>query len=98
MTSRTYDRERDVLLADGSERFGPEVADVKKKRIEHVIERFLLFYPVRSPDPIVELVVYRISKTPFVLVYDYSDTELRIHHIVYARMSRTSVKNLAIEW
>jgi plasmid stabilization system protein ParE len=97
-TSKTYEQQRNVLLDYGTKTFGYTVADQKRRRLEYVIETFLVEYPVRARDSIVHLYLYSISQTPFVVVYDYTDTELRVHALVHKRTSKKTIKKIKIVW
>jgi hypothetical protein len=44
------------------------------------------------------LTVYRVAKTPFVVLYDYDDTELRVHFILPARADRRDLDASSVEW
>ncbi len=41
---------------------------------------------------------YHVTATPFVLLYDYDDTELRIHLIIHAKADRAQIDLSAVEW
>jgi hypothetical protein len=42
--------------------------------------------------------VYPVTKTPFVVVYDYDDTELRVMFIFHARADLRSIDPVSVEW
>ena len=75
--SKTYDDELEVLLGQGLSGFGVKVVRKPRDRVEWAIEQTLVQHPRRPIDPQLGLCTYHVTKTPFVLLYDFDDTELR---------------------
>ncbi len=97
--SRTYLAALHHLLAFGEAHFGRAVVDEKRKRISYVIRNVLAVYPtVGAFDESLEIHFYAVSGTPFVLLYDFDDAELRIHLIIHRRANRSSVDIADIDW
>ena len=86
------------LLEQGLPVFGYEVIEDKRAKVEDTIRRFLVAHPVRPVDPILGLFTYAVTDTPFVLLYDFDDAELRIHLIVHGRADRRIIDLSAVVW
>ncbi|MFA5949389.1 MAG: hypothetical protein WC807_03815 [Hyphomicrobium sp.] len=90
--SKTYVRQLKTLIEYGVKRFGLRVAESKLLILDDVIEHFLAAHPgAKQVDPELMLHVYPISRTPFVLIYDFDAVELRLHFIIQARADRSSL-------
>ena len=97
--SQTYLERLDCVLADGAGKFGARIAKETLRRIDRTIERYLAYFPgSKMPDPDLGLVVYPVTKTPFVVIYDYDDLELRVHFIEYASADLTQIDPTSAEW
>ena len=96
--SRTFYDELFELLSQGIGRFGPRVVAEKRGRVFSAIQTILAHYPVRPVDPELGLCAYHVGATPFVVVYDYDDIELRIHLVMHAAMDRRRVDLSSVEW
>ena len=80
--SNTFDRQIADYIEQGELSFGVAVTTAKKNLVYSTIRNILASNPgVKRADPKLGLVVYPISKTPFFVVYDYDDVELRMHFI-----------------
>lgn len=89
----------DALIAHGEQQFGFDVARAKRAIVKDVIERFLVAHPgAKQEDPELGLCIYPISRTPFVVVYDYDDTELRLHFIFHQSADLRHLDPLSAEW
>ncbi len=83
-TSRTFDDQLVDLLAFGEQAFGRRVADEKRLRVYRTIRQFLAVHPAtKQPDPVHGLCVYPIARTPFVVLYDFDDNEIRLHFVFH---------------
>jgi len=96
--SRTYFAQLRTLLEHGSAVFGTAVAERTLARIDHVIERHLAQFPRKPVDRQLGLSVFSILRTPFVLIYDFDDSELRVHFIVPMRQDRKRIDPKSVEW
>lgn len=96
--SRTFYDEFAALLEQGIDRFGASVVAEKRDKVFRVIETFLAVHPVRPVDPDIGLCAYPVTGTPFVLVYDYDDDELRLHMIIHGHADRTGLDLGKVEW
>jgi len=95
--SQSFRDELPRLLAQGT-RFGAAVIADKRSRVVHTIEHVLAQHPKRPVDPVLGLCAYPVTKTPFVLLYDYDDRELRVHLIIHGGMDRTAVDLSKVVW
>jgi mRNA-degrading endonuclease RelE of RelBE toxin-antitoxin system len=96
--SRTYVAQLKTFIEQGTETFGAAVAERTLARIDHTIEQHLARYPKKPIDDRLGLYVYAVSRTPFVLIYDFDDEELRIHFIVPGRADRTKIDPMSVHW
>ena len=96
--SRTFHDELGELLEQGIDRFGARVVAEKRDLVFRTIETKLVHQPVRSVDPDLGICAYHVSRTPFVLLYDYDDAELRIHIVMHASADRTQIDLSAVVW
>jgi plasmid stabilization system protein ParE len=88
-----------VLLAQGADKFGASLADDKRKIVVGVIESYLAENPHRGlQDHQRELRYYPVSKTPFIVVYEYDSTELRVLFIMHKRSDRRYLDVKDVEW
>jgi hypothetical protein len=76
--SRTYQSELKAMLRQGALKFGTTFALEKQAQINRTIRKFLALHPVHTSDPVLGIYADPVSRTPFVLLYDFDDTELRI--------------------
>jgi hypothetical protein len=96
--SRTFYEELATLLEQGVARFGVRVVGQKRDQVLKTITGFLVHFPVRSVDPDLGIYSYHVTGTPFMLVYDYDDFELRIHLIFHGIDDRTQIDLSKVIW
>ena len=97
--SLTFNDQFNELLDQGEHSFGIAVAEQKKNAVYTTIERFLARYPnSKQRNPIHGLCAYPISKTPFVVLYDFDDSELRVHFIVHKHADLRDLDPSTVEW
>ena len=97
--SKTFERQLTELLDYGEQQFGRAVAGTSKARVDRTIRAFLAAYPAtKSIDPTLGLTRYPVARTPFVLLYDFDDTELRVHFIFHKRASLEDLDSVSAEW
>ena len=96
--SRSFNDELVALLEQGVLRFGTKVVAEKRALVFRTIQHFLAEYPVRTVDPYIGLCTYAVTGTPFVLIYDYDDNELRIHLIIHGAADRTQIDLATFKW
>lgn len=53
---------------------------------------------IKRPHPTLGLVVYPVSDTPLVVLYDFTDTELRVHFLFHKRASLNDLDPASAEW
>ena len=96
--SKTFNLELAILLSQGVENFGSRVVAGKRAIVYHTIETVIINHPVRPADPDVGICAYFIRKTPFVVLYDYDDTELRVYLVIHSHADRTKVDLSKVVW
>lgn len=70
-----------------------------RDRVLLTIEQFLVRFPkVKRPHPEIGLVVYPISRTPFVVLYDFDDETPRVHFIFHRSSSLDDLDPSSAEW
>ena len=97
--SRTYVAQLKELLDQGIERFGIAVVEQKLALIDRTLEIFLAQHPkAKPPHPTLGLRVYPISGTPFLVLYDFTETDLRTHFIFHKNASLEDLDPGSAEW
>lgn len=97
--SVTFNDQLNELLDYGEVIFGTRITEQKKLAVYNAIEHYLGPHPgTRRPDPILGLCRYPVSRTPFVLLYDFDDAELRVHFIVHKHASLDELDPTSAEW
>lgn len=97
--SITFNNQLNHLLNQGEARFGELVVAKKKALVFRTIRDHLAHFPAsRVRDEDLGLYIYPVTNTPFLLAYDFDDSELRIHYVLYKSADRTRVDPAAIEW
>lgn len=96
--SRTYVAQLKTFIEQGTEAFGATVAARTLARIDHTIEQHLARYPKKPIDEQIGLYVYSVSHTPFALIYDFDDNELRVHLIVPGRSDFRELDPSTVQW
>ncbi len=96
--SKSFHIEFAALLAQGSLRFGRRVVKEKQAKVVDVIENILVPHPKRPIDPVLGICAYHVAKTPFVVLYDFDDSELRVHLIIHAKADRTLIDLSTVVW
>jgi plasmid stabilization system protein ParE len=97
--SKTFNDQLVEQIDYGEQRFGTRVADEKKERVLSTIENLLANNPaIKRPQEALGLVVYPISHTPFFILYDYDEHELRVHFIFRAGASLDDLDPASAVW
>jgi plasmid stabilization system protein ParE len=96
--SRTYVTQLQLFIEQGIATFGVTVANRTLDRIDRTLEYLAHFPASKKPDPRLGLIVSRVTKTPFVVLYDFDDAELRVHFILPARADRRDLDPTSAEW
>ena len=75
------------------------VVTEKRDRVFDTITVFLAAHPESKPlHPICKLRVYPVSRTPFVVLYDFDEHELRVHLICHSRADLTEIDPAEALW
>lgn len=97
--SITFNSQLNELLDQGEQRFGTGFAEQKKPIVYTIIEQFLARHAKATPSgESHDFCLYRISRTPFVVLYDFDDNELRVHFIFHRRADLRDVDPETVEW
>ena len=96
--SRTFFDQLHQLLKQGYPKFGERVVLEKRDRIFRLIEQHLARYPRVPRNHRHGLCVYPVRGTPFVLLYDYDDEELRVLFVFHRAADLSDIDPFAAEW
>jgi mRNA-degrading endonuclease RelE of RelBE toxin-antitoxin system len=96
--SKNFNEELATLLLQGLDRFGARVIAQKREAVYKTIENFLVHFPLRPIDEKLGIYTYPVTGTPFVLLYDFDDAELRIYLIIHGSSDRTLIDLKSVEW
>jgi hypothetical protein len=88
-----------TLLAQGLPKFGFRVIAEKLQILDRFIDTYLAEHPQNGfRDPHRKVYHYPVSGTPFTVVYEFDDAELRVLFIVHQRADRHRLDPSAVEW
>lgn len=96
--SRTFRDQLDELIAQGYPKFGERVVTEKRDLVLRTITDHLARHPRRPRHPQHGLCVYPVSKTPFVLIYDFDDDELRVLFVFHGAADLRQLDTAGVEW
>jgi plasmid stabilization system protein ParE len=88
-----------TLLAEGAAKFGLAVADEKRRLLQACVRTYLAEYPhhgLRTPGQTFRH--YPVSDTPFTVVFEYDDAELRVLFIVHQRADQRRLDRVDVTW
>ncbi len=88
-----------TLLAQGAAKFGVDVADEKRLLLRTCVSTYLAEYPhhdLRTPGQTFRH--YPVADTPFTVVFDYDEVELRVLFIVHQRADRRQLDVRDVIW
>ncbi len=87
------------LLGQGAGRFGVDVAEEKRFAVELCISDYLSVNPHHGlRDEKRSMLHYHVRGTPFIVVYEYDDDELRVLFIVHKRSDRRRLDPGSVDW
>lgn len=96
--SQSFYEEFAILLEQGVDRFGPAVVAAKRARVLDTISNMLARHPRRAVEPVLGICAFQVRTTPFVVLYDYDDDELRVHLVIHVSADRAQVNLSAVIW
>lgn len=97
--SRTFAAQLVELLDLGAQIYGERLIAEKRALVFSTIgDRIALFPGLKQRNAELGLVAYSVSGTPFVILYDFDDEEVRVHFIVHRHASLDELNADAIEW
>ena len=97
--SRSAEDAFHMMLAQGAAKFGVDVAESKRQLLIDCVRTYLAEYPhhgLRTPGQ--SFRHYPVSKTPFVVVYEYDDAEVRVLFITHQRADRRRLDPRDVDW
>ena len=97
--SETFNDQRNELLDYGESRLGTVVTERKKTTAYDTIERYVLRHPeaMRSTTDF-GLRISPVTRTPFVVLYDFDDAKVRIHFIVHGSANWSVLDPKSTRW
>ncbi len=97
--SKSFNDQLIELIDFGEQMYGVELAEAKKRLVYETIERMLARHlRVKRPHNVLELTINPISKTPFIVLYDFDDDELRLHFIFHRNADLCDLDPASVEW
>ena len=97
--SRTFSDQLADYLDAGELRYGRVVADEKRRLVFNTIQNIVAVAPgMKARHGDLGLVVYPITNTPFFIVYDYDDDEVRVLLIFIGGKSIDAIDVSTVEW
>ena len=97
--SKTAIEQLNVLLEQGVDRFGSRVVAEKRDLVYDTLDTYLAVHPrIKKANRRLRLRVYPITDTPFMVLYDFDDTELRLHFVFHRSASLRNLDPKSAEW
>lgn len=97
--SRTFADTLKAQLRFGAERYPNTLVEEKRGLVERTIFEVLRRHPgIGRMNEELGLRSFRVSRTPFILLYEFDDSELRIHMIVHVRADQSRIDPAKVEW
>ena len=97
--SKTFNDQLVELLEFGEPIYGQRLVQEKQRLVFSTVETYLAQFPAaKRSEPSLGLTVYPISKSPFMILYDYDDTELRVHFVFHRSADLTELDPASAEW
>jgi plasmid stabilization system protein ParE len=97
--AKTFEADFSFLLKQGLERFGSEIVAEKAVAVLDAVDTLLARQPgLGKPVAGLSLMRYHINKTPFVVLYDVRDNDLRVHTVVHARSDIPNTNLTHVSW
>lgn len=88
-----------TMLEQGAEKFGIAVAMEKERLVYDAMHSYLAEYPHHGlTTPGTAFRHHLVDRTPFVVVYEYDDTELRVLFIKHRHADRRDLDLRDVEW
>jgi plasmid stabilization system protein ParE len=97
--SVTAVKQLEELLKFGQDKFGFEVAKSKRDLIYNSLEALKLFPEIFRLDKKTGLHrCFRVTKTPFVIYYDFNAKTLNVHIIIHRKTNANNINIKLVEW
>ena len=97
--SLTAERMFHAMLHEGAEKFGVDVAEEKRRLLVNCVRDYLAEHPhhgLRTRGK--SFLHYPVQSTPFTVVYDYDNNELRVLYILHKRADRRNLTPTNVDW
>ncbi len=96
--SATFGGQLEELLAQGEPKFGAAVVEAKKQLVRAAIVNHLAAFPGTGRlEPEHGLYIWSVRRTPFVLLYDFDDAEIRVQMVVHKHSDRSGIDPASVE-
>ncbi len=97
--SRTAVDGLQTLLEQGIPKFGATVVAEKRRLLDAFVFERLAEHPHRGRRLTGRAIYFEhVARTPFTVIYDYDDAELRILFIVHNRSDRSRLDPTDVDW
>ena len=97
--SRTFSHQLADYIDAGEQIYGRAVAHAKRRAVMDTIRNVLAMTPsLKRRHPDLGLVLYPIATTPFFIVYDYDDSELRVLFVFIKGKPLDDINPTSVEW
>lgn len=96
--SKTFDEQLIDYIDAGAQTYGDRVAGEKKALVYKTIRLLATNPTIKRRNRKLGLVVYPISDTPFFILYNHDDAELRIHFIFIKGKPLDTIDPASAEW
>ena len=97
--SQTFTAQLTDYIDAGEQTYGKRIAADKRARVYRTIRNILATNPaIKRRHRVLGLVIYPITSTPFFVVYDYDDTELRVLFVFIIGKPLDEIDPSKAEW
>jgi plasmid stabilization system protein ParE len=98
--SVTAENSLTAMLVDGAAHYSLPFLEAQRSRVYATILRTIAQFPDMRPQNVNfdGLRLLSIKHTPFTVVYDFDDAEVRILQVLHRRAAMTRARALNIEW
>lgn len=99
--SKTFRDQLSAFIEQGEQIYGVQLAEAKEQLVLDFIDKKIALTPaIKRRNAKLGLVVYPIAKSPFIVVYDYDDQEVRVYACLLrgAGVRLDAFDSEAIDW
>jgi plasmid stabilization system protein ParE len=88
-----------AMLEQGAEKFGVAIAREKERLVYDTLHTYLAHYPHHGlTTPGQRFLHYPVKDTPFTIVYEYNNKDLRVFYILHKHADRRNLDLHEVEW